>query len=82
MADVPCLDHSLEWLLGLLRRCPDDEARATNARTVEMRANLFWRARKPVWRLERPFLNCGVRDERTNRRTEHGERPTYQIKHS
>ena len=63
------------------RRCPDDEAHATNARTVEMRANPFWRAGKPIWHLERPFLNGGARNERTNRRTEHGERPTYQIKH-
>ena len=28
-----------------------------------------------------PFLNCGKRDERANQRTEHVERPTYQIKH-
>ena len=42
----------------------------------------FWRAREPVWRLKRPFLNRDARDERANRRTEHGERPTYQIKRS
>ena len=60
---------------------PDDEARVTNARTVEMRANPFWCAREPVWRLERPFLNCDACNERANQRTEHGERPTYQIKH-
>ena len=64
------------------RRCPDDEARATNACTVEMRANPFWHAPKPVWHLKRPFLNCGARDECANRRTEHDEHPTYQIKHS
>ena len=63
------------------QRCPDDEARATNARTVEMHANPFWCAREPVWRVKNPFLNHGVRDERANRRTEHGECPTYQIKH-
>ena len=63
------------------RRCPDDEARATNARTVKMCANPFWRAREPIWRLERLFLNRGARDERANRRTEHGEHPTYQIKY-
>ena len=68
-------------LLGLPRRFPDDEACATNARTVEMRANPFWRAREPVWHLERPFLNRGARDECANQRTEHGEHPTYQIKH-
>ena len=28
-------------LLGLSRRCPDDEAHATNVRTVEMGANPF-----------------------------------------
>ena len=43
-----------------------------------MRANLSWRAREPVWRLERPFLNRDVHDERANRRTEHGEQPIYQ----
>ena len=69
-------------LLGLPRRCPDDEARATNAHTVEMRVNPFWHSREPVWRLEYLFLNRGERDERMNRRTKHGERPTYQIKHS
>ena len=69
-------------LLGLSRRCPDDEARATNVRTVEMRANPFWRVREPIWCLERPFLNRDARDERANQRTEHGERPTYQIEHS
>ena len=61
---------------------PRRQARATNARTVEMHANRFWHAREPVWRLKRPFLNCGARNERGNRRTEHGEHPTYQIKHS
>ena len=90
-------------LLGLPRRCPDDEARAMNAHTVEMCANPFWHAREPIWRLERPFLNRSTRDERpflnrgarderpflnhgacderVNRRTEHGEHPTYQIKY-
>ena len=61
---------------------PDDEARATNARMVGTRANLFWRAREPVWRLECPYSNRGAHDERANQRTEHGERPTYQIKRS
>ena len=69
-------------LLGLPRRCPGDEARATNARTVEMRANPFWCAREPVWRLEHLYSNRDARDERANRRTEHGERSTYQIKRS
>ena len=69
-------------LQGLPRRCPDDEARATNARTVGMRANPFWRAHEPVWRLERPYSNHGARGERVNQRTEHGERSTYQIKRS
>ena len=68
-------------LLGLPRRFPDDEARATNARMVEMRANPFWHAREPVWRLDRPFLNRGAPDKHADRRTDHGERPTYQIKH-
>ena len=69
------------WLLGLPQRCPDDEARATNARMVEMHANPFWRTREPVWRLEHPFLNRGAHDEHANQRTEHSERPTYQINH-
>ena len=69
-------------LQGLSWRCPDDEARATNARMVEMRTNLSWRAREPVWRLEHPFLNPDARDERANRRTEHGKQPIYQIKRS
>ena len=69
-------------LLGLPRRYPDDEARATNARTVEMRANPFWCAREPVWRLERPYSNRDARNKRANRRTEHGEQSTYQIKDS
>ena len=43
---------------------PDDEARVTNAHTVEMRANPFWRARKPIWRLEHPFLNWRTRRAR------------------
>ena len=64
------------------RRCPDDEARATNARMIEMCANLSWRAREPVWRLERSFLNHDARDERANRRTEHGEQPIDQTKRS
>ena len=68
-------------LLGLPQRFPDDEARATNARMFEMRVNPFWRARKPIWRLKRLFLNRDACDERANQRTEHGERPTYQIKH-
>ena len=58
------------------RRSTRDEARA-----VEMHANPFWHVRKPVWRLERLFLNRDARNERANRRTEHGEHPTYQIKH-
>ena len=41
----------------------------------------FWRIREPIWRLERPFSNCDARNERVDRRTEHGEHPTYQIKH-
>ena len=40
---------------------------------VGTRANPFWRAREPVWRLERPYSNRDARDERVNRRTEHGE---------
>ena len=81
MADVPCLDHSLDVCKGY----PDDvqtTKHATNAHMVEMHANLSWRTREPVWRLERPFLNRDARDERANRRTEHGEQPIYQIKHS
>ena len=62
MADVPCLDYSLDGCKGY----PDDvqttNARTTNARMVEMRANLSWRAREPVWRLERLFLNRDARD--------------------
>ena len=58
------------------RRSTRDEARA-----VEMRVNPFWRVREPVWRLESLFLNRDVRNKRANRRTEHGEHPTYQIKH-
>ena len=83
-----CLAWITHWTIARAiltmsrRRCPDDEARATNARMVEMHANLSWRAREPVWRLERPFLNCDASDERTNRRTEHGEQPIYQIKRS
>ena len=53
-----------------------------NARMVEMRANLSWRAREPIWRLGGPLLDRDARDERANRRTEHGEHPIYQIKHS
>ena len=34
---------------------------------------LGWRAREPVWRLEHPYSNRDARDERANRRTEHGE---------
>ena len=68
-------------LLEIPLRCPDDEARATNARTVEMRENPFWRIHEHDWRLERPFLNRNACDERMNQRTEYGERPTYQIKH-
>ena len=51
------------------------------ARTVKMHANPFWRIREPVWRLKRPFLNRDARNKRPNQRTEHGEHPTYQIKH-
>ena len=53
-----------------------------NARMIEMRANLSWHARDPVWRLERSFLNRDARNERANRRTEHGEQPIYQTKRS
>ena len=49
---------------------------------VEMRANLSWRAREPIWRLGSPLLDHDARDERANRRTEHGEHPIYQIKRS
>ena len=82
MADVPCLDHSLDSCKGY----PDDVqttkiARRTHAR-FEMRANPFWHAREPVWRLEHPFLNRDAHDERANRRTEHGEQTIYQIKRS
>ena len=69
-------------LQGPSYRCPDDEAHATNARMVEMRANLSWRAREPIWRLGSPLLDRDARDERANRRTEHGEHPIYQIKRS
>ena len=69
-------------LQGLSRRCPDDEARTTNARMVEMRTNLSWCAREPVWRLERSFLNRDARSSRANQRTEHGEQSTYQTKRS
>ena len=31
------------------------KARATNARMVEMRANLSWHAREPIWRLGSRF---------------------------
>ena len=82
MADVPCLDRSLDGCWGY----PDDvqttkHARRTHARS-ERAQTFFWRAREPVWLLERPYSNHGARDERTNQRTEHGERPTYQIKRS
>ena len=82
MADVPCLDHSLDGYLGY----PDDvqtmeHARRTHARSERARTP-FWRAREPVWRPERPNSNRDARDERVNRRTEHGERLTYQIKPS
>ena len=82
MADVPCLDHSLDGCLGY----PDDvqtmeHARRTHARSERARTP-FWRAREPVWRPERPNSNRDARDERANRRTEHGERLTYQIKPS
>ena len=43
---------------------------------------LSWRAREPVWRLERSFLNRDTCDERMNRRTEHGEQSIYQTKRS
>ena len=69
-------------LQGLSSRCPDDEARTTNARMVEMRANLSWCAGEPVSRLERSFMYRDARDERANSRTEHGEQSLYQTKHS
>ena len=53
-----------------------------NARMVEVCANLSWRAREPVWRFERSFLNRDARDERANQRTEHGEQSMYQTKRS
>ena len=63
--------------LTMLRR----RSTHNEARMVEMRANPFWHVREPFWRLEHPFLNRDTRNERANRRTEHGEHPTYQIKH-
>ena len=82
MADVPCLDHSLDGCLGY----PDDvqtmeHARRTHARSERARTP-FWRACEPVWRPERPNSNRDTCDERANRRTEHGEQLTYQIKPS
>ena len=82
MADVPCLDHSLDGCLGY----PDDvqtmeHTRRTHTRSERARTP-FWRAREPVRRPERPNSNRDARDERANRRTEHGERLTYQIKPS
>ena len=44
-----------------------------DARTVEMRTNRFWHVRQPVWCLEHLFFNRDVRNERANRRNEHGE---------
>ena len=58
------------------RSTRDERMHGRNAREP------FWRAREPAWRLKRPYSNHGARDERANQRTEHGERPTYQIKHS
>ena len=71
MADVPCLDHSLDGCKGR----PDDVQTTKHAR-------LSWRAREPIWRLGSPLLDRDARDERANRRTEHGEHPIYQIERS
>ena len=60
---------------------PRRQSTRDEARAVKMRANPFWRIREPIWRLEHPCLNRDTRNERANRRTEHGEHPTYQIKH-
>ena len=40
-----------------------------------------WRIREHVWRLECTFSNHDVRDECADRRTEHGDQPTYQTEH-
>ena len=81
MADVPCLDHSLDGCKGY----PDDVQTTNHARRTHARprcARTSFGAREPVWRLKRPFLNHDARDERPNRRTEHGEQPIHQIKRS
>ena len=67
-------------LLGLPRRCPEDEARAPNARMAEMCANPFWRTQACL-APRHPFLNHVACNERANQRPEPGEHPTYQIKH-
>ena len=78
---MPRLHYTWSHLLYATEPYMMDEARATNTRMVKMRTNPFLHMHEPIWRLECPFLNHDVRDKRANRRTEHGERPTYQIKH-
>ena len=73
MADVPCLDYSLDGCKGY----PDDVQTTKHARRIRS-----WRACEPVWRLERSFLNRDARDERANRRTKHGKQSIYQTKRS
>ena len=57
------------------RSTRSERTRGRNARKP------FWRVREPIWHRECLFLNRNARDERANRRTEHGERPTDQIKY-
>ena len=58
-----------------------DEARAMNVHVIKNACKPIWHVCEPVWRLKRPFLNRDMRNKRANRRTEHGDRSTYQTEH-
>ena len=82
MADVPCLDYSLDDCKGY----PDDVQTTKHAR----RTHAWSRCARnspgahvsPFGTSSARFLNRDARDERANRRTEHGEQSMYQIKRS
>ena len=97
MADVPWLNHPQDGYKGFpddvqtkLHVKPSlmgdrvvlDGRSTCDERTHDRNTRKpVWHVCEPVWRLERPFLNHDVHDERANRRTEHGYRPTYQTEH-
>ena len=82
MADVPCLDYSLDDC----KDYPDDVQTTKHAQRMHawskcartsLGAHVSLFGTSSVH-----FLNRDARDERANRRTEHGEQSMYQTKRS